>query len=454
MDTKKIIIIGSGISGLTAANNLLKQGIKKDEILVIEAKERAGGLIRTSNHNGYKCEWGPEGLRGKSENTENLFNLIDVKRVPASDQAKIRYLVHNKKIKKVPLGPISALTTPLIPFFSKLRIFKEPFVKPYYNNESIHDFFERRLGHGVLPLVDAFVSGIYGGDYKDLSIMHTFPKLKEFEQSNGSIIKGQFASMRSKKADSNGKSHEKKEPKEKKPFLYSTEDGMEGIIKALAKNVDIKFNTTILAIDKKDQNYIIHSEDGDYSSKDVIVATGPSGIKNIKINGELLSEDVIESRIKVVALGFDKSAFDKEIKGYGFLSPSNEERNVLGILFTSCLFEEDAPQDKILLRCFVGGIRNPEFMELSNEELRPLVMQDVKDLLYVNSEPEYFEVFTHYPRGIPQLTINHQKILDWKEKIEKNNKNLYLSGVGWTGIACDHLIEEAIKLTNKIIEAN
>ncbi|MFV2015013.1 MAG: NAD(P)/FAD-dependent oxidoreductase, partial [Candidatus Heimdallarchaeota archaeon] len=147
----KTIIVGAGISGLTIANELISSGYSKDDILILEATDRSGGLIRTSKKNGYLNEAGPEGLRGNQENSYRIFEFAHLEPVEVSEDSKIRYLVHKGKLKKVPSGPISAMTSPLIPFLGKLRLFKEPFVKPHNENETVEKFMERRLGKGILP---------------------------------------------------------------------------------------------------------------------------------------------------------------------------------------------------------------------------------------------------------------------------------------------------------------
>jgi monoamine oxidase len=76
---KKIVIIGAGLSGLTLANELIKQGHPSEELLVVESKNRHGGLIKTTQEKGYITEWGPEGLRGGKPGTEKIFSYISSK---------------------------------------------------------------------------------------------------------------------------------------------------------------------------------------------------------------------------------------------------------------------------------------------------------------------------------------------------------------------------------------
>lgn len=449
----RTIIVGAGISGLTIANELISSGYLKDDILILEATEKIGGLIRSKTTKGYHSEAGPEGLRGNQENSYKVFELANQKIVEVSDESKIRYLVHKGKLKKVPSGPISAITSPLIPFFGKLRLFKEPFVKSYDENETVEKFMERRLGKGILSIIDAFVSGIHGGDYTKLSIEHAFPALKEFERDKGSIIRGALASRKRKK-EIDKENGVEKTSKEKPPFLITSETGMIGLIEGLAMNVNLKFSSPVTEIISEDDEFLVKTDSHDYRTSKVIVASGVNSVQDININGEKAPSKTLESYVSIVSLGFDESAFEKPVRGYGFLSPSTENIFIMGGLFTSRLFPGHSPNGKVLLRCFVGGTRNPQNASLPDEELVTNVLSDLKSLVKVSGNPEFIDIWRNDQKGIPQMLMGHEKYLDWKYEIEEKYNGLHLMGVGWYNISCSGLINEAIELVERIVNEN
>ncbi|MHA2099035.1 MAG: protoporphyrinogen oxidase [Candidatus Kariarchaeaceae archaeon] len=449
----KAIIVGAGISGLTIANEMISAGYSKDDILILEAADTFGGLIRTAVKQGYLSEAGPEGLRGNQENSYKIFELANKKPVEVSEESKIRYLVHKRKLKKVPGGPISAITSPLIPFFGKLRIFKEPFVKRKDENETIEEFMERRLGKGILPIIDAFVSGIHGGDHTKLSIDHAFPSLKEYERDRGSIIRGALASSKRKKKLAKEQGIETKSNR-KAPFLITSETGMIGLAEGLTDNVNIEYTSPVEEILSKEEGFVIKTSNNNYNATKVIVASGVNSIQKMNINGEKAPPKTLESYVSIVSLGFDETAFEKPIKGYGFLSPSKEETFVMGVLYTSRLFKEHAPDGKVLLRCFVGGARNPQNASLGEEELITNVLSDLKSLVKVNGNPEFIDIWRNDVAGIPQMMMGHEKYVDWKNEIESKYEGLHLMGVGWKNISCSGLINEAVDLVDYLTSEN
>ncbi|MHA1910073.1 MAG: protoporphyrinogen oxidase [Candidatus Kariarchaeaceae archaeon] len=426
-ETYEVIVIGAGISGLTLANELLTKGITKEEILVLEGNDRPGGRIRTDAKDGYLYEWGPEALRGKSENTERIFEMIDEDPYPVSDEASIRYLVKKGKLVKTPSGPVSAIFTPLIPFYGKMRLFLEPFIKRKKEDEIVADFVKRRLGRSMIPLVDAFVSGVYGGDPNRLSIKYGFPKLKELEEKKGSLLRGGLAHIKElknkRKVETEGMTkEEKKEEKRKRkerPYLVTTAKGMEGITSSLANKVNIKYGSLVEKIEVQENKlFTVTTGKENIECRKVVVATGVNAITKIELkNGMKIEEkapEIEESLVTVVSLGFEEGSFDRKVEGYGFLIASKEERFILGTLYSSRLFKHHAPKGEVLLRCFVGGIRYPERATMEKEELVMKVKEELNHFLGLKKEPKRVIVQAHAPKGNQQIKLLHEKFLEWK----------------------------------------
>lgn len=452
---EKIAIIGAGFSGLATAN-LLKNEFKESEITLFEATDRIGGLIHTTIDNGYVMEWGPEAFMTQKIAVKHFVEQTDLldKLVPATRQVKRQYVVHKGKIKRVPSGLFSGLTTPLIPFKSKFGVLKEPFVKPYRDGEeSFSSFINRRLSKGLDPLIDAFVSGVYGGDHTKLSVNYAFPTFKNAELMYGSIVKGFIKGPRAQKKmlKKQGLPVPKKE-KSKLAYLSTFPGGLTEAINHLAEGLTIKTSTPIQAIVKNGgTGYTIKTPNGSFEADKVIFALPPNHYLKIDTSSLQSSVDLFkpmeEAVVNVVTLVYADSQFKKETEGYGFLAPSKEKTFSLGILFVSDIFPEHAQEGKKMLRCFIGGIRHPDRAQLPDEDLIAGAKEDVKNLLQVEGEPE--KTFVARNRGLPQINVGHKAIVDYKNAIEKENQGIFITGVGWTGVATTHLAQEAFAIVNK-----
>lgn len=442
----KTIIVGAGISGLTLANELIKRGHPKEELLVVDQSDRTGGLIRTTKSEGYITEWGPEGLRGGKPGTEKIFSFIDSKPVKLPSTIPARYIVHKGKLHQVPHGPLSALFTPLVPFFGKLRLLLEPFITKKEGDETMEDFIKRRFGKGIYPVVDAVVSGIYGGSPSYLSVTHAFPYLKQMEIMEGSVIKGGVKQLRMAR-----KSNRKlKEQKVRSPFLIKPQGGMQEIIDGLSANVNHRLNFEVSKVKKENGTYLLISEDNSLSCDNLVLATGVNGTQKMDLFGIKSFDRVPESFVSIVSLGFDTNTFPHKFEGFGFLSPSKEKRFVLGVLFTSQLFPHTAPEKDVLLRVYVGGIDHPDKYTMDEDELIAKVCEDLSELMGITEKPIYSSVQKHAHKGISQIMMGHENIIEWKDNIEENNENIFLAGIGWKSIAVETLINEAVALAEKI----
>ncbi|HEV2696235.1 MAG TPA: NAD(P)/FAD-dependent oxidoreductase [Verrucomicrobiae bacterium] len=79
---KRVIIIGGGIAGLSAANSLVRTGC---EVTVLEAKNRLGGRIHTIAAGNFPIELGAEFLHGESPALLNTTRAADLTTQPLNE---------------------------------------------------------------------------------------------------------------------------------------------------------------------------------------------------------------------------------------------------------------------------------------------------------------------------------------------------------------------------------
>ncbi len=69
-----------------------------------------------------------------------------------------------------------------------------------------------------------------------------------------------------------------------------------------------------------------------------------------------------------VSLGFGEATAEHLPPGFGYLVPRKENRRMLACTFVHRKFDCRAPEGKALLRCFLGGSRDPQVLNLSDDE--------------------------------------------------------------------------------------
>jgi len=204
-----VVVVGAGITGLTTAFQLARGGA---DVVLLEAGERVGGVMEGLRADTPEGHWHFEtGPNTVIESHPEVMALIEAaglsgERVEADPAAKKRYIWKQGRLLALPGGPGSLLTTPLLSFRGKARLFAEPLIgKGPEGEQSLADFVHRRLGREILDnAVAPFVSGVYAGDPERLSLRWAMPKLHELEAEHGGLVKGMAAKLRAGKKAKKG----------------------------------------------------------------------------------------------------------------------------------------------------------------------------------------------------------------------------------------------------------
>ena len=118
-------------------------------------------------------------------------------------------------------------------------------------------------------------------------------------------------------------------------------------------------------------------------------------------------EAIAYAPVATVASAYRAAGITHALDGFGCLVPRKERRRVLGVLFSSTMFEGRAPAGTALLTTFVGGQRNPELPGLAEADIGALAHAEHAALLGAREAP-LFQAVTRWPRAIPQYTLGHQ----------------------------------------------
>src|SRR5207302_2308760 len=129
-------------------------------------------------------------------------------------------------------------------------------------------------------------------------------------------------------------------------------------------------------------------------------------------------------QVAVAVTAFKTEDIGRKLDGFGFLIPSKEKRPILGTLFHSAVFPERAPAGDQLLMTFIGGVRdNGNLDKLSDDEVKALVTSQLKELIDVDGEPEFFHL-KRWKRAIPQYRVGYENVTAACSAFEKQNLGL------------------------------
>ncbi len=435
---KRVAVIGGGISGLTTAFLLMRKGF---DVTVFEASERPGGNVQTIRKEGYTIEQGPNSLL-KAPRLVDLVNMLGLESevIAANPEAQKRYILSDGKLEA--MGPKSFVNG----YFSLktvLALAREPFVRSKSpEGESVAEFVSRRISSEFLDkAIDPFVSGVYAGDPHDLSMRSAFPKLYEMERDFGSLIMGTFR-RKAEKPDPNF------------PRTFSFRGGLKTLIDKLAAEIGegyVRYGAKVENVDDLgDGRSRVNGEDFDAA-----VISTPAWIAAdlIKDRDNHLADTLASvnyPQVAVAVTGFKSEKIGKNLDGFGFLIPSKEKRPILGTLFHSAVFPERAPKGYQLLMTFIGGVRAGNRLdEMSDDDLKRIVTEQLGELLNVKGEPDMFHL-KRWKRAIPQYRVGYEDVMAECAAFERNNPGLYFCSNFYRGISMSDCVKNAFQTADDV----
>jgi oxygen-dependent protoporphyrinogen oxidase len=445
------IIVGAGISGLTTSYFLEKKGMN---VLILEKKNEAGGSISSRIEDDFIIDLGPNTVLETTPLFKEIAKDLDIhdRMIYASDTAKKRYILKNGKLVAIPTLPPAFIKTGIISLSAKLRVLKEPFIPPYPegSDETLTEFVTRRFGAEFLKyIIDPFVAGVYAGSPEKLSVNNVFPKLREMEQKYGSLIKAQVKGARERKRS-------KEKPKTSAP-MFSFKGGLEEFTDGLAKKFrdNIKYSATIRYVKRNEHGFEIeyssHGERYSVSAQRLIYAVPAYELAEMNFFEPIAAElkKIYYPPVALVFAGYKENHSAHPLDGYGFLTPSAENRKILGCLWTSAIFPERAPSGGAALTVFVGGSRQPELAILSEDNILDIVKSELKEIMGISVSPDYYAI-KKYEKAIPQYALGHEKIISTISDFEIENNGLYITGNFRGGISVADCVKSSKMLADKI----
>jgi len=443
---KRIAIIGGGISGLSAAYALEEKrraGLEAEYVLY-EASPRFGGVLVTERVDGCILEAGADSFLTEKPWASDLCKKLGLgdELIGSNDADRKTYILVRGKLVEMPDGlmfmvPTKLAPTVLSPLFSwgaKLRMAREWFHPPHKANgdETVAAFVERHYGPEMVDrLADPLLSGVYGGEASQLSIRAVLPRFAEMEAKHGSLgramISARVAMAKNSKAPA-------------RPLFTSLKDGMQQMIDGLVAALDreaLKTRAAVQSVSPEAGGWVV-SAGLETDEFDAIILALPARAAAAllqrcghELSAELAGIDYSSS--VTVALGYDQQVRDSLPPGFGFLVPRSEGRRMLAATFVHNKFPHRAPENRAILRCFLGGARGEQMLSLPDEEILRIVRDELGQILHLKAEPLFARVFK-WRGAMAQYGVGHLERLERIATLRKKLPGLALAGNGFNGI--------------------
>lgn len=466
---KHIVIIGGGIAGLAAAHRVVELSQAKSldvKTTLLEASPRLGGSIATERVGDFLVEAGPDSFITEKPWALKLCERIGLTPRLVSTQSAYQkiYIVHDGKLVALPEGFFLLAPTRLWPFIQtplfswpgKLRMASELFLPRGETNgdESLGAFVRRRFGNEALERVaQPLVGGIYASDPDKLSLGATMPRFKEMERSSRSVIYAMWSAQRqrAKKAETGSGA--------RWSLFVTLAGGMQELIDTLIQRLPQKtalFNAAATELKRNaDDTWRVAVGHEQMIEADAVILATPAfrtGALLRQIDSSAAEEltAISYASTATVSLAYRREDFPQAPNSFGFVVPGVEKRKIMACTFSSLKYPGRAPQDKILLRAFVGGSLQPELFAASDGEMERNVRGELASLLGVTAAPIFSRIWRH-PESMPQYHVGHEARVNRIEAALQLLPALALAGSAYHGVGISDCVRTGEEGAEKVL---
>ncbi|MDQ0205332.1 protoporphyrinogen oxidase [Alkalicoccobacillus murimartini] len=451
---KKVAIIGGGITGLAAAFEFEKSNQRGESTIdyqVIEASSRLGGKIRTFRKDGFIIEAGPDSYLKRKESMTQLIQEVGLADDLTTNDTGQSYILKGTSLYPIPAGAVMGVPTEFTPFattglfspLGKIRALGDFFIPASIKPDediSLGHFFRRRLGNEVVDhLIEPLLSGIYGGDMDKLSLKATFPHFQQMEETHRSLIKG-IKHSRPKPQKQHGK------PVKKEGMFQTLKGGLESLVEAVADQLhpqSVRLNEDVKEITKVEGKFILQFANSTEEAFDDVIVTTPPPI-TAQILGQYDYFDYFKkmemTSVATVAMAFPKEAVKQTEEGTGFVVSRKSGYTITACTWTSKKWRHTTPDDKVILRCYVGRPGHTDIVKRSDEDIIKTVLSDLSNVIEIKGEPDFYYVSRW---SNPQYQVGHTfKLEKMREEIATHLPGLHLAGAGLEGVGLPDCINQ------------
>jgi protoporphyrinogen/coproporphyrinogen III oxidase len=431
-------VVGGGISGLSAAYDLTAAGA---DCSILENQARVGGVIETRIAEGCTLECGPDSFLSAKPAALALIKELGLEGdvIGSNDHQRTTYILKHGALVALPEGVMMIVPTrvmpmvksPLLSWGTKIRMGLEYFRRPGESHDrSVAEFVTDHFGQETLDyLAEPLLSGVYGGDPAQLSVGSVLPRFLQTEAKYGSLVRGVLAG-RTGAAPSG-------------PLFRTLKGGLGTLVDALAARVKV-WRAEVETIERSGSGFRLRTG-GEWIDADQVIVACPAWSAARLVQGldgrlaELLGSIDYSSSL-TLSLIYRTADFDGKRAGFGFLVPKKERQRLAACTFVGTKFSFRVPDDRIVLRCFFGGIGDPAILNESDASVTAIAREELRRILGLTAAP-IAQVIARWPRSMAQYTLGHQQRIEEIRTRSAAIPGLHLAGNAYDGIGIPDCIQ-------------
>jgi oxygen-dependent protoporphyrinogen oxidase len=452
-----VLIAGGGISGLTAARDLVRAGRR---VRLIDARPRLGGVIATEHIEGFTIETGPDSLLMTKPAAAALCEELGLTLIPTLTP-RTAFILRDGQLHAIPSGSVLGLpatpeaieqATMLSPAGrSRLaRDLTEPAPPDAEDDESIGAVIRRRFGdEAVRYLAQPLLGGIHAGDVEHLSMRALFPRIATLDSQSGSLLQALAQQRRAAPGQADATAD---------GLFRTIPSGLSTLVDALARELPaeaITLSTTITRLDSSnDEHHVTLSNGETVRARSIILALPAYTIASLVTPFDTalatLCDAIGYSSSATITLCYQRDDVNHALNGSGFVVPRGEAATrLLAASFITSKWPNRAPADMVMLRAFAGGTLDADLLDRDDRDLATLAHDDLAPLLRLRARPQFAKVYRLMRAG-PQYDIGHLARVAAIEQRLAHHPGLFIAGSGFRGIGIPDTVADARTVAEQV----
>jgi len=296
-------------------------------------------------------------------------------------------------------------------------------------------------------LADPLLSGVYGGEASQLSVRSVLPRFSDMEAKHGSLGRAMLAA-RKKMAGA------AKRPAA--PLFTSLKDGMQQMVDALVARLDtnaLRVSCPVRSVVAQGSGWTVSAGyQSDHFDALIVATPAPAAASVLYAADEKLASELDQIRYSssvTVTLGYDESVRHSLPPGFGFLVPRSEGHRMLAATFVHNKFPHRAPENRAIVRCFLGGARDEQVLDNSDNDILRIVRTELEQILGLTANPLFARVYK-WKGAMAQYSVGHIERLKRIEALCQGLPGLALAGNGFSGIGVPDCVRSGTDAASRV----
>jgi oxygen-dependent protoporphyrinogen oxidase len=447
-----VCVVGGGVSGLATAWDLSGGATPQEgapEVVVLEATESLGGVLRSKVLGGRVVDMGPDGFLGRRPEAVQLCREVGLGEALAPIAARGASVFARGRLRALPEAHALGVPTR---FWSTARsgilgvggvfglardaLLPRPDLRGPMGDRSVGPLVARKLGQQVVDtLVDPLIGGIHAGTVDDMSAAAVFPPLLAAAQRRGSLMRALRAEVPPPEPDG-------------APLFWSLEGGMAALVEALVsglerRGVDIRRAAPAERLERSGRGWTVIA--GGWTGEvDAVVLATPARVTAALLRphddeAAALLDAIDYASVVVTTFRARPDSVPTDAFGTGFLVPRRSRRAegdawaVTACTYLDRKWPHLARPDQVLLRASLGRVDDTRAFDWTDGEVAERAWQELGELWGVTGHPEESAVM-RYPRAFPQYRVHHLLRTSGIEAAVARLGGLAVAGAAYRGV--------------------